>query len=42
MSAELVTEPPAAVPWVLADWGPDCGDAATFSGQMPPKMTAGP
>ena len=42
MSAELVTDPPAGVPTVLAVSGPDGGADATPEGQMPPKKTAGP
>jgi hypothetical protein len=42
MSAELVTDPPPGVPWVLTDIGPDSGAVAALSGQMPEKTAAGP
>lgn len=43
MSTELVTLPLGpVVPWVLTVIGPDGGAAKTCSGQMPPKITAGP
>jgi hypothetical protein len=42
MSDELVTVPPAGVPWVLTEIGPEGGALAASSGQIPPKTVDGP